>query len=323
MSSRLREERGLTLPEMLTAMALFMLVLGSSLDVLDGFVARNSVNTKQNEGQDAARTAIDRLARQLRNLASPTNANVKSIDRATEDDLVFQTVDPVKRRVRYCLESSPRRLWMQTQAFPLGSVDPGMPPSTECPGPTGTGAWASARVIVRDVVNRAPTPNQRVFDYSGDGIGAVGAPIADTSKITGIRANLWIDVNPGKPPSAVSIASGDFLRNQNQKPTASFTLQGSPHGSRRFIMNASQSTDPESRTLDYYWYKGTGNTADLPSCQDDATQSGGGFTCLGRGLTLSYTFPATDQGTPTITLKVVDPGSLSAVSQQQTPYLLP
>jgi hypothetical protein len=159
-----------------------------------------------------------------------------------------------------------------------------------------------------------------VFEYTGGDIDteAASVPPSDASKITGIRAILWIDVNPGKSPAAVSIASGDFLRNQNQKPTASFTLIASPSGSRRYIMNASSSNDPEGRTLDYYWYKGTGDTVNLPSCQNTSTQTGDGFTCIGRGLTLAYTFPTTDHGVQNVTLKVVDPGGLSAVSQAET-----
>ena len=134
-----------------------------------------------------------------------------------------------------------------------------------------------------------------------------------------------MDVNPGKPPAEASIASGDFLRNQNQQPVipaSGFTLVQSPVGSRNFIMNASDASDPEGRTLDYFWYTGTGSTANLPSCQDDTTQTGGGFTCIGRGITLQYTFPSTAKGTAqTITLKVVDPGGLYATAQKTTPTL--
>ena len=50
--------------------------------------------------------------------------------------------------------------------------------------------------------------------------------------------------------------------------------------------------------------------------------TGGGFTCIGRGITLQYTFPSTAKGTAqTITLKVVDPGGLYATAQKTTPTL--
>lgn len=317
--TRLRDEGGFTLPELLTAIALLVVVLGATLDTFEGFVTRNQTNTKLNEAQDSARTAMDRLARELRNLASPTNANVKSIDKATDYDLVFQTVDPVKRRVRYCLDFSTlpdETLWKQTQAFPVNQADPGLPSTTACPATTGGSGWATQSVVATKIVNRIGSQDRNVFYYTG--LGGDG----DTAKITGIRAELFLDVNPGRPPAETSIASGDFLRNQNQKPLLpDFSLVRSPPGSRNFILNGSEASDPEGRTLDYYWYKGTGDTASLPSCQDDLTQSGGGFTCIGRGLTLSYVFPSTDHGAQNVTLKIVDPGGLSAVLTKQTPAL--
>ena len=316
--SRLREEGGFTLPELLVAMLIFTFVLGGTLDVFDGFVARSSTTTKVNEAQEQARTSMDRIAHQLRNLASPTNANVKSIDRATDYDLIYQTVDPNKRRVRYCLESANpanAKLWMQTQGFPLNGVDPGVPATTTCPGATGSG-WATQRVAATLVVNRYGGLDRNVFYYTG--LGGDG----DTSKITGIRAELFVDVNPGKAPAETSIATGDFLRNQNQKPVIpDFSLVQSPAGSRHFILNGSEATDPEGRTLEYRWYTGTGNTANLPSCADAATQTGGGFTCIGRGITMDYTYPTATKGTQQITLKVIDPGGLSAVLSKTTPPL--
>lgn len=314
--SRLREEGGFTLPELLVAMLIFTFVLGGTLDVFDGFVARSSTNTKVNEAQDEARRSMDRIAHQLRNLASPTNASVKSIDLATDYDLVYQTVDPGKRRVRYCLDSGTptAKLWVQTQAFPLSGVDPGVPPTNACPV-DGSG-WATKRIAASFVVNRYDGQDRNVFYYTG--LGTDG----DTAKITGIRAELFLDINPAKAPAETSIATGDFLRNQNQKPVIpDFSLVQSPAGSKHFILNGSEATDPEGRTLEYRWYTGTGSTADLPSCADSSTQTGGGFTCIGRGLTMDYTYPTATKGIQNITLKVIDPGGLSAVLTKTTPAL--
>lgn len=309
--SRLREQDGFTLTELLTAMVLFMFVLGATLDTFDGFVGRAATNTELNDAADQARTSLERIAGQMRNLASPTNATTKSIDRATADDLVFQTVDPGKRRVRYCLDSTnPAKstVWTQTQAFPLSGADPGVPSTTSCPGPIMSGGWADQRVAAANVVNRYGGATREVFQFTGlesDG---------DTSKITAIGAQLFLDMNPGKSPAEISIATGDFLRNQNRKPVVpDISLVRSPLGSRRFILNGSEAYDPEGRTLDYFWYKGAGSDpANLPACVDSATQTGGGYTCIGRGLTLEYIFPAADPLPPSITLKVVDPGGLSA-----------
>jgi prepilin-type N-terminal cleavage/methylation domain-containing protein len=304
--SRMREQDGFTLPEVLTAITLFLFILGATLSAFDGFVARSATNTKVNEAADQARTSMERMARQMRNLASPTNANVKSIDRAEPYDLVFQTVDPAKRRVRYCLNSdNPAKstLWVQTQAFPLSGIDPGLPTATACPG----AGWADQRVAAENVVNRYNGAGRSVFYFNG--LEADG----DTSKVTGIRPELFIDMNPAKAPAEISIATGDFLRNQNQKPVIpDISVVRSPLGSQRIILNGSEAFDPEGRTLEYLWYKGSGSPANLPTCADSATQSGGGYTCIGKGLTTEYVFPAAETGAKTITLKVVDPGGLSA-----------
>ena len=311
--SRLREEAGFTLMELLTAMTLFIIVLGATLTTFDGFVTRTSASTKLNDAADQARTSMERMARQLRNLASPTTAYVNSIERATADDLVFQTVDPGKRRVRYCLNSdNPAKstLWVQTQAFSLSGADPGLPSTSACPGPTtgGTAAsWTDQRVAAANVVNRYGGAGRSVFYYTG--LGADG----DTAKITLIRAELFLDTDPTKSPAEISIASGLFLRNQNQTPVIpGFSVVRSPLGSRRFLLNGSDASDPEGRTLEYFWYKGNGSgPANLPSCANAATQTGGGYTCIGRGLAVEYIFPTTDASPQPITLKVVDPGGLS------------
>lgn len=311
--SPLRDESGFTLPELILAMAILMAILGATLNTLDSFVGRTKVNERQNEAQDRARFTMDRLAREVRNLASPTNAAVKSIDKATDYDFVFQTVDQAKRRVRYCLDSGASRLWIQTQAFPVNQADPGLPGTATCPA---TGGWGTQRIAAENVVNQRDSLDRPVFFYGG--LGGDG----DTAKVTSIRANLWLDVNPGKSPKETSIASGDFLRNQNQKPVLpDFSLIQSPPGSRSFLLNGSDAFDAEGRTLDYFWYRGTGDTANLPSCLTDTTQTGGGFTCIGRGLTYQYTFSSSLTGSQTVTLKVVDPGDLSAVLQKNTPTL--
>lgn len=309
--SSLRAEDGFTLIELLTAMALFMFILGATLTTFDGFVSRSATNTRLNESADEARTSMERLAQQVRNLASPTTANTNSIEMAGAYDFVFKTVDASKRRVRYCLNSSnPAKstLWVQTQTFALGSADPGIPTTTACPAAVTANGWQDQRVAAAEVVNRYGGAERPVFYYPGF------AGAADTSTITVVRAQLFIDTDPTRVPGEIAVSTGDFLRNQNQKPVVpDFTSVRSPLGSSRLILNGSQATDPEGRTLQYVWYKGSGSGPEsLPSCANTATQTGGGYTCLGTGLTLEHVLPAGASGPQTITLKVIDPGGLSA-----------
>src|SRR5205823_887029 len=88
---------------------------GTSLSDAIGSDAQRRV-----DAEDRARQAEEAIARDLRNLASPTPSQPQAVDRAGGRDLVFKTVDPVGpnagqntanvERVRYCLDSA-GRLW--------------------------------------------------------------------------------------------------------------------------------------------------------------------------------------------------------------------
>jgi type II secretory pathway pseudopilin PulG len=312
--SRERSEDGFTLIEVLAAAALFIVIMLPIMGALDGFVTRSAATDRQTDAQDQARTAVDRLARELRNLANPTNLDTHSIDRAAPADLVFKTADPAKRRVRYCLgpvQDGAATLWQQNQIFSLAEADPGMPASAVCPAPVTTGGWGTQSAVVPGVVNAS----RPVFSYTGLGSGG------ETSTITAIRPELFINADGGTGARETSLGTGAFLRNQNQMPSvADFSLVQSPPGSRTFHMNGSQASDPEGGTLEYRWYQGTGDVAAAPDCQTPVTQSAGGLTCLGRGISLAHTF-ASGAGARTVTLKVTDPGGLSASHAKQTPVL--
>jgi prepilin-type N-terminal cleavage/methylation domain-containing protein len=316
--SRLRQEGGFTVIELLVVVSLMAIVLGATLGPLEGFATRSHRNEQQNETQTRARMTMDRLTRQVRNLAKPTSAIVKSIDKAEDYDLVFQTVDPNKRRVRYCLDTADpgnATLYLQTQAFPTAAADPGVPSSAACPAALTADGWESREVVSDHVVNTRGGADRDVFYYTG--LGGDG----DTAKITQIRSQVFVDVNGTKAPGEVSVTSGVYLRNQNQNPAASFEVK-KVIAPRTFIFNASQSSDPEGRTLDFRWYTGDGaDLAKLPACDkspdDSASLSGSGFAFLNSGLTLTHTFPSTVTGTVTVTLKVCDPGGLSATDQDQ------
>src|SRR2546430_4257381 len=66
-------EAGFTLPEVLTAILLFIFILGGTLDVFDGFVTRNRTNSKMNDAGDTARTRSEerRVGKECRSRWSP------------------------------------------------------------------------------------------------------------------------------------------------------------------------------------------------------------------------------------------------------------
>jgi type II secretory pathway pseudopilin PulG len=309
MKPHITEERGFTLIELLLAATLMIIVLGATLTTIEGFWTTNKVNNEQNDAQDIARTAIDRLAQQLRNLALPTPTSPNSIDMASSYDLVFKTAEPSRRRVRYCLKTdapaSPGSslLYVQTQTGAVGTTDPTVPSTASCPGPITSGGWATARVVADKVVNTVSGKDRPVFYFN--------APATQLPKITLLRSDLFVDVDPNRRPRESRISTGVYLRNQNQVPTASFTVAPGGTSTRRFILNGSDSLDPEGRTLFYYWFSGANpNLADTTCSPTDAVG------CIGRGVTLDYTFPASaGDGLQTFTLLVRDPGGLTATAK--------
>ena len=73
-----------------------------------------------------------------------------------------------------------------------------------------------------------------VFGYNATGL----------QDITEVSATLYVDVNPGKPPTETVLQSAVYLRNQNRKPTALFSVDVV---NTAIILNASESTDPEEK----------------------------------------------------------------------------
>ena len=281
-----REQRGFTLIEVMISMSLMTVVLGATLTLFEDFTSADRRNGKQNEGQDMARHATDRLARELRNLASPTNELPQAVDKAEDYDIVFKAADPVQgagslntwntRRVRYCLDSSEpenARLVMQTQTW-TGAAIPVMPPTVSCPDPT----WSTEVVVADHITNRANGQERPAFFYQG------GPALED---ITGVKTNLFLDVEPGPHPAETRLSSGVFLRNQNRVPRADFGVVVK-NGS--LLMNGSPSQDPEGDNLKYDWYVNGSK--------------------VGSGVVLNYAMPGTGPRVASVSLKVYDPAGL-------------
>jgi type II secretory pathway pseudopilin PulG len=343
MSGRFSDEEGWSLIELLVAMVLMLVVLSATLTSFNLFVNNTKANAKQNDQQDVARIAVDQAVRELRNLANPTSA-VPTIAYADNYKLAFQTTDPTKQWVMYCLDTSSRSnevLWYQitTTSAALSAAQ-----VSGCPN--FDPVWTTRKKTVVNVTNqRTASLDRPVFSYAGTS-GPIAAPsgggsIALTPLITRVSVDLFVDVDPLKSPAELELASGAFMRNQNQVPTASMGAQ--PNGAG-FLMDGGTSTDPESRTLQFYWFseqgaptptqtpsnltpdltpstKGSGLTGMTEFCSGSANKPNsvpiGGltWTCLGTGVLLSHTF-STGTSPRNIWLLVVDPGGLADLSDQ-------
>jgi type II secretory pathway component PulJ len=214
MIARLRDERGMTLVELLIGMIISLVVFGATLSVAVAMNNGAKRNADHNEAQDTARTYIDRLARQLRNLASPSiftddyQAQPYAVDSAGPYDLVFRVVDDKRpggslnhanvKRVRYC----------------LNSTDP------------------SRGVLYQ---------NRPLFVFNA----------TDLQRISQIHADLYIDPTPGEAPVESRLGSGVTLRNQNRVPVARMDIAPAPG---KLVLNGSASEDPEGMPLTYQWY---------------------------------------------------------------------
>jgi type II secretory pathway component PulJ len=314
---RLRDERGLTLIEVLLSSILSLLVMGASLAAFDGLQGNHKLTQKANEAQDTARQQTDRLARELRNLASPSqltndlSAQPQAVEVATSYDFVFRVVGDTRpagslnvgnvTRVRYCLNTSnPAKevLWRQTQTWTTAAT-PALPSTAACPG-TGWNAGADVK-YVSNVVNRYNGADRAVFSYNS----------TDISRVSKVRTSLFIDTDPTKRPSETRLSSGVFLRNQNRIPVASFTATVT--ADKRLILNGSGSEDPEGMPLKYQWYVDA--PTPLPSCSTTPVPA----SCLGEGVVFEKT-GLSGGGQHVITLVAKDPAELGGTATQTVTY---
>ena len=212
--SRLRDERGLTLIEVLLASVLSLIVMGASLAAFDGLQGAHKLTQAANDAQDGARQQTDRLARELRNLASPSqltsdlSAQPQAVDLASGYDFVFRVVADAKpptslnagnvKRVRYCLNNanpSKEVLWRQTQTWTTAAT-PALPSTAACPG-TGWDAGSNVQYIP-NLVNRYNGQDRPVFTFNS----------TDILRISKVRTSLFVDTDPTKRPAETRLSSG-------------------------------------------------------------------------------------------------------------------
>jgi type II secretory pathway pseudopilin PulG len=242
MTARLSQrssEEGFTLVEVLIAAVLMIIVLGATLTALTSFQKNTATNQRQNDGQDQARSTLDLISRDLRNLASPVLERPEAIDRNLPLDLIVQSEGRGTggslnarntMRVRFCLAPD-RKLYRMTQTWTTAAI-PNAPAATVCPG-TG---WTTSTVVAENVVNGT----RPIFTYNALAL----------QEITEVTSTLFVDVNPGAPPAETELQSSVYLRNQNRAPTALFSVEVV---NTSILLNASESTDPEEKAMIYSW----------------------------------------------------------------------
>jgi type II secretory pathway pseudopilin PulG len=324
--SILRREHGFTLIEGLVAMACAVIVFGATLTVLEVYMRQSNGVTQRFDAQNQARIAVDRIVRQLRNVASPLTSP-KLLERATPYDLVFQTIGNPSgsnvagtQRVRYCIpddtssgSSSKEELISQTQTWTTATApsDPwSSDPSVSVPCPDTTfSQQPNGVVLATSVVNRykqtgpPQTTNgeQAAFTYN-NGLDGNNVTSTDLPSVSTIQINMFVNPTPSVAGATTEVQSSAYLRNKQYSPVANFTWSNPSTGS--VILNGGTSYSPDGEQLSFKWACTSGCSSSAATTLSNATD---GLVPWSPGI-----------GTYTVTLTVTDEDGLSTTSSPQT-----
>jgi prepilin-type N-terminal cleavage/methylation domain-containing protein len=297
----LGRQAGFTLIELLVAMSVALVVFGATTTVLVVAMHAEASSTERNQAQDHARVAIDLIARQLRNIASPISSP-KLLERATPYDIVFQTVATPSgsnaggaERVRWCIPNdtstgtaSDEEMIGQVQTWTT-ATPPAIPWGTDCPDTSATGGSGQTDVVVESVTNRYEGRSDRpAFTYDD-----TTAP-TNLTNISSVQIDLFVNPTPTIAAAETELRSGVFLRNQVHSPVASFTETDT--GSGGVLLNGGTSYSPDGADLAYSW------SCSTPGCPAASTLS---------DATSGLVDWHPGAGTYTITLTVTDPTGLT------------
>jgi hypothetical protein len=247
------DESGLTLIEFVVALALSTVVFGVVFGFLNIFQTDSRYEQLRNETQDKARSAIERMSRELRNVAAPSAGAAGALEQAGSYSVVFQTVSSGvvfggqnasnQMRVRYCLNASTptsETLWRQTQTWAT-SPPPAMPGTASCP----SAEWGNQVALVSNLTNEINSQNRALFVYGP-------AATTELAQVRSVRVDLFINLNPTqKRPGESELSDGVYLRNALSPPLARFTLF---QQRAKVQLNASTSSDPNGQVLSYQWF---------------------------------------------------------------------
>lgn len=287
----INRQEGFTLIELIVAMALALVVLGATLTILESYMHNSTINNQNNDAQNRARLAVDRVVWQLRNIASPIT-QPKLLERATPYDIVFQTIGAQQggatgnvsgvERVRYCVPTdttgtgSTEALIRETQTWNTSTVpaspwssDPSVTiPCPDAPVPSGVSVFRQ----VNWLTNRYQAlPTQRPAFYFNNGtLDNNYVAASDLPLVSSVTIDLFVNPSATQFSRESELRSSAFLRNQTHSPVARFTY--TDQGGGAVLLNGATSYSPDGYDLAYGW---SCISAGCPAASTLAAQSDG------------------------------------------------
>lgn len=215
---RLLDESGFTIVELLSAMALLLVVMVALLATLDGFSSNAARQTRITDANDHVRKTMDRVVSDVRQAAT--------IEVADPNDLVYTVIESATgtRRERVCLSSS-GRLWRQT-ILTTNAAATAMSTGNACP----TGAGTASRLATLQSGNSATNP---LFSYDSlvpDDVRSIGLTLALSSGnarrpfTSTLRASTFVRA---RGETAPAINPGDIGATCNDAGQPTLTLSSS------------------------------------------------------------------------------------------------
>jgi prepilin-type N-terminal cleavage/methylation domain-containing protein len=307
----LKQEEGFTLIELLIAMILAVVIFGATLDVLINYTHLWQGSTQTMDAQNAGRLGVDRIVRQLRNIASPLTAP-KLLERATPYDIVFQTIGTPSgsnvtgdERVRYCIPQdtnpgtgSDEVLVGETQSWSTASA-PASPWSSDptvtipCPDNPLPSGVSTSIVVANYVTNLYQGANQPAFTFNN------GSAPSNLGSVFTVQIDLFVNPTPSNTSATSEVKSGAFLRNQPRSPVPNFTYTDTGNGG--VLLNGGTSYSPDGEDLTFNW-----------TCTSSVCPDNSGLTLSNQGL-VDWVPGA---GTYTVQLTVTDQTGLTATKSQ-------
>jgi prepilin-type N-terminal cleavage/methylation domain-containing protein len=296
---RAAEQHGFSLVELLVAMALAVIVFAAAATLLVSYLKDSGYAQRRTESQAAARTAIDRISRELRTAVAPSNGSAV-IEYETSYDLVFREVSTTssvhQKFVRFCVDNN-ETLWRQTKD--LQTTSDSTPDTSSCP----SGAWTAESALLGGCQSNSAHCARVVNRLDSDPLFSFGPTgWSSTAGIRQVDVSLHVNENlAGAQPGPSELTSGIYLRNNLEDPVVPSTglasVSGSGNNQRYVTLDGSGAYDPNGQALSYQWYEGT--SCPSPAASDELSSGAndqeppeqGPYS---SGQTLTYVLVVTD-----------------------------